>query len=360
MASAKLHLVGPFPPPRHGVSSVNEAVAAWGRSAGLDVSFSNTAPNALGTSLATRLSRWRRVMAARRDVRGIGEGTLYMSVSGGWGMLYELMILGARRSDRVGVVLHHHSFRYLDAPFEPMRRLARAAGPDALHMVLCPGMGRALQAVYPRVRRTLVLSNAAFMSPGPAQARRKGCRVVGHLSNLSREKGVFEVLEAAAAAREYCPAVRFQIAGPFESDAVEAEFRRRVDLLPNVSYVGALYGPAKSDYFQRLDCFLFPTRYRNEAEPLVIHEALGAGCPVVAFDRGCIGGMVDKRCGRLIAREGDFQQGVRETLAAWLAAPAMHQAASEAALARFQALRADGLAAKERLLANLKSEPAFP
>ena len=56
-----------------------------------------------------------------------------------------------------------------------------------------------------------------------------------------------------------------------------------------------------------MDVFLFPTKYDNEAEPLVIHEALRSGVQVFACDRGAIAEMLSNGAGLVFTRD-DFVQ----------------------------------------------------
>jgi glycosyltransferase involved in cell wall biosynthesis len=52
-----------------------------------------------------------------------------------------------------------------------------------------------------------------------------------------------------------------------------------------------------------LDIFLFPTRYVNEAEPLVIYEAMRRGVHVIACDRGSIAEMLRDGAGLVLPAE---------------------------------------------------------
>ena len=54
---------------------------------------------------------------------------------------------------------------------------------------------------------------------------------------------------------------------------------------------------------------MFPTKYSNEAQPLVILEALGTGAAVIATDRGCICGMIDESSGNVTSLDA-FEQAV--------------------------------------------------
>ena len=48
---------------------------------------------------------------------------------------------------------------------------------------------------------------------------------------------------------------------------------------------------------------MFPTKYANEADPLVIHEALRSGVYVIASDRGAIAETLDHGAGLTASRE---------------------------------------------------------
>ena len=62
-----------------------------------------------------------------------------------------------------------------------------------------------------------------------------------------------------------------------------------------------------------LDLFLFPSRYDNEAEPLVVLEAQAACVPVVSTDRGCIRSMASAR-DIVIEEIGSFSDVVGTTV----------------------------------------------
>ncbi len=352
MPSELVRVIGPQPPPRHGVSAVNESVARLLESREFELEVLNTAPAGLGRGVAVRISRWSRLLRASFGLLRRRGGVSYFSLSGGYGLIYEigLTVLARLRAQRV--IVHHHSFRYLDAPFFPMRCLVRAAGPSAVHIVLGEIMGRRLREGYPEVGPLLVLSNAAFM-PGrdecaiwtPERGRR-----VGHLSNLSPDKGLWEVLATARAALQRGDPWEFVLAGPFESTIVEAEFIRRASRLDNVRYVGPVYGTAKDDFFAQVGVLLFPSQYRNEAEPLVIHEGLRAGCAIVAYDRGCIAGLLDESCGRLVSRIEDFSAAALDAIDLWSGAEGKGPAISAGARQRAKKLKLEAEGALENFL----------
>lgn len=346
-----LCIVGPLPPPRHGVSAVNEAVLALATSEGFSVTCLNTAPASLERSIKVRV---RRLVNVIKAIGGVGRFTcqyshaaVYLSLSGGWGLAYEAVI--AWRAKRAGarIVVHHHSFRYLDGPFWPMRILVKAAGPQAVHVVLGGLMAERLRARYPAVGPVMVMSNAQFII-GEGKASEK-LRTVGYLSNLSAAKGLDDVLAAAESSLGRGWPLQFIIAGPFENPADNAKYTRRMKSLGNVRYLGAVQGAAKEEFFLGIDAFLFPTRYRHEAEPLVVLEALSYGRPVIAYARGCIPSVLAKG-GHVVPCDEDFVAQALGKLESWMDDDRQFEEIGMAAGQRLAELKAQSLAARQELL----------
>jgi glycosyltransferase involved in cell wall biosynthesis len=222
------------------------------------------------------------------------------------------------------------------------------AGASALHVVLSQGMGRRLTARYPVIGKVMALTNAALLLDGSADkpdtpVRNMLC-VVGFLSNLSAEKGVFEFLDVCTAAQSAGLPLQAKLAGPFQDTETERRVRAQLQELTNVEYVGPQYGEAKTRFYQGIDVLLFPTRYRNEAEPLVVLEAMREGLPVIAYGRGAIAEYVNEICGHVVPVEGDFVDESLRVLRKWREDPALLQEASKAARQVFQDVLANGLA----------------
>ncbi len=349
-----LLVFGPLPPPRHGVSSVNEAVAGMMAAQGVECLRLNTSSLSLERSLKVRFQRLSRVVIALGGVMRHAKpgNTVYLSLSGGFGLVYEALgsIIARARSARV--VVHHHSFRYLDTPFWPMRLLVRAAGTSALHVTLGPRMAAGLKQCYPRVGRTLILSNAGLIVPDATAATFKTSAPVkvGLLSNLSTAKGLDDFIALAEASQARGLPWQFVLAGPFENSGDDMRVRPRLSVLRNLEYRGPLYSAAKARFLAEIDVFAFPTRYRNEAEPLVVLEALGHGVPVIAYARGCIADMLGDCGGSAFRPEQDFVACALEQLEMWRVEGVAFQKRREAARERFEFLREQSRAALPHLL----------
>lgn len=356
-------MVGAFPPPVHGMAAVNAAVRDALQQAGVTPSVIDLAAPSLDRSLAARLDRLPRVL--RGFTRLAGEGglrhaSLYMSVSGGLGQVYELAFLLLARLRGMRLFLHHHCFAYLDRPGMATRGLIRAAGDDAVHIALSDGMAEGLQRAY-RAGRVIPVSNAVFfvMADAPAVARRR-LATLGFLSNISAEKGVFEFLDLVAAAGDAGLPLCARLAGPFQDAETEEAVRERLRSLPQVEYVGPRYGADKDAFYAGIDALVFPTRYINEAEPLTVHEAMSRGIPVIAYGRGCIPEIIGADSGLVIDPAAPFVSAALAKLESWLADPAAFAAASRAASKRFARTYDENEARWLALLADLTGTTAGP
>ena len=107
--------------------------------------------------------------------------------------------------------------------------------------------------------------------------------------------------------------------------------QRELEGLPHVTYRGAAYGAEKDAAYASMDALLFPTRYVNEAAPIVVYEALARGIPVIANRRGCVPDML-RAGGGVLQDEGSFVAGAVEQVVSWIHDPWSFRHASECAL----------------------------
>jgi glycosyltransferase involved in cell wall biosynthesis len=292
-------IVGPFPPPVHGASLVTQRVAERLIADKLPVLLCNTSPGNSSRRLEYHLSRLLAYIRCGRavlhcDQKTIGPTAVYISLSGGLGLLYDLIIIALARLKRHEVIFHHHSFSYLTKRSALMRAIIHVAGKDQLHILLCPIMAKWLTKLYNPLLRTEVISNLAFMDAVKFNERKSshGLDVIGYLSNISLEKGIDRFLDLMTKLRAKGSRVTGRIAGPFVGDEIKHYVERRIREIGGVEYVGPVFGDAKAQFLSSIDLLVFPTRYLHEAQPLVVYEAQAAGAVVSASDRGCISQMI--------------------------------------------------------------------
>ena len=308
-----MFVVGPFPPPVHGAAVVTAAIADRLSAAHVAVRRCDISPGRLSRGAVYHLRRiWRVLAAAAAIAENVGRpGCVYISAAGGSGLLYNLVLAAVARLLRQRVFVHHHSFAYLDRDSAIMRLLTKIAGPAAIHVALCPRMAARLRERYPAVARDMVLSNAAFHPPGGAlEAKSAAALRLGHMGNLADEKGLDLVLDLFREAAASGLAERLVLAGPpADEKAARAIAVAREVHGDGLDYRGPVYGADKDRFFADIDLFLFPTRYVNEAEPIVVFEAMARGVPVIAYGRGCIAeqlGEGDEAAGMVVPSHEPF------------------------------------------------------
>jgi glycosyltransferase involved in cell wall biosynthesis len=318
----------------------------------------NLAAATLRRDWRTRLLRGARVpRALLMYVRALVNGharSLYIGISGGSGQLYDCLFITAARLCKRRIFIHHHSFAYVDEWRFVTSFLVALAGRSATHIVLCESMRERFEATYRRTARVRVVSNATVQGDTNAQlpSRREVTRL-GFLGNISREKGILEVLAVAGSLKH--EDIEVLVAGPFEDRDVQEDVADGARSLPNVRLLGPKYGLQKEEFFSSIDVLLFPTKYKNEAAPLVVYEALRRGIPVIAWSRGCLGGMVPAGGGLAIAPDDDFVENAVRQILEWRDDAASFVAASERARSEFER----ELAAAHHAMTELIDELCF-
>lgn len=106
------------------------------------------------------------------------------------------------------------------------------------------------------------------------------------LSNLFRAKGIETLIAACQILHERGFNFELTIAGA-EGDLSETqlnELLERHGIMDVANYIGSVDGKDKASTFSSADVFVFPSHYANEAQPLVVLEAMAAGVPVITSD----------------------------------------------------------------------------
>ena len=356
-------MVGAFPPPVHGMAAVNEAVRKQLERIGIPIEGINIAAPSLDRSITARVARLPSAFRGMLQfaMRAHHGETLYMSVSGGFGQLYELLFLLLARLRGMRIFLHHHSFAYVDQRKLLTTLLVSVAGSSATHIALSDGMAAKLQQTYHQAKRVVAISNVALLmeEASPPVIPHQKLAKIGFLGNIAEEKGIFDFLAVAEKMEAIGIPVRAILAGPYQDSEIERLVRERMIRLRSVDYVGPKYGLDKEAFFREIDVLLFPTRYVNEAEPLTIHEAMMHGVPVIAYARGAIGEIVSSVCGLVIDPAQDFVSHAVVQLQVWTESPQSLQQSSKAARERFLAICAKNKGRWEAMRAELCACSAY-
>lgn len=298
--ASRVTMIGSFPPPVGGAATVNQRIYSALLTSGISTRRLNTAGPTLHVK-GIRYHVWRAIANAKAlsSIIFAGGRVGYIVPDAGLGVWYSLMHIGLARWRFQRIVLHHHSFRYVNRQSVAMQAIvAWTARSRCTHVFLSTGMAERFKARYGPVA-SIIVTNAghvAFEGAATVPAGRfanSGRIRIGHLSNLCREKGFFEVANTFEVLAGRGCDVELHLAGPIiekaVSDRLEVLRERHGD---RIFAYGPVSGEAKKMFYRGIDIFIFPTRFAQEAAPLVIFEAFAAGKPVIATQMGCIEEMV--------------------------------------------------------------------
>ena len=314
-------IVGPTPPPFHGVATfIRDLLEAAPRFSNfqldhLDTSDRRDASNlgrwdagnlALGFSnlaeLASRLVRQRQQLVyvpISQNVPAFLRDALF---------IFQARLFGAR------VVLHLHGgyfreFYEKEAPgwFRFVARLAlnRAAAVA----VLSTEFRNIFEGLIPSERICVVENGVPDLfaqpeAPGEFIEANRAAPTILYMSTLARTKGILDLIAAVSLLRKELPDVRLRVAGNWsESDTRDEAlgFIEREQLSGCVEFTGNVDLAAKRAFLTSGDLFCLPTRYPYEGQPLTVLEAMSARLPVLSTRQGAIGSTVlDGVTGRLL------------------------------------------------------------
>jgi len=284
--------VGPFPPPTHGAARVTDAFV---RSLASHVEVRRVDTGGDGrTGVAYHVARvlaHARALMALLSINRRRRRSIYVGGAGGLGLWYQVITVAGARAMRFRIAYHHHSYAYLNAHSTAMQLLVYLAGPRACHVVLCDDMAIAFRQGYSRAPEPLVISNALLVldtQSSPSSPRAPSRMRLIHLSNLSIDKGLGRAVESLRAALNAGLDVELLLGGPLAGPDEATLLRDGArEFGTRLRHVGALANEDVPAFLAGADLFVFPSLYRNEAEPLVVLEAMAAGLPVLAYAVGC-------------------------------------------------------------------------
>jgi glycosyltransferase involved in cell wall biosynthesis len=340
-------VVAPFPPPHYGQSIATAHLDARLRPAtgsGPDWACFDSGGGP-GPAHRVALGKLAALLGSMRWLRRNPPSVVYISVSARFGMALTWMVARAARRQGHRVVLHHHTRSHLRPGNRRMAALCQAAGLEALHLVICPDMAAMTRAACAGVRHTACFSNIGVVDLPDSLWQVKAAaataaggfrpRVLGHMGNLTLEKGLARALDSFRAARAMGLAERMILAGPAAAPdaaaciaAAQAEFGTALD------WRGPVYGVDKKAFFADIDVFLFPSLYKDETQGIVNLEALASGTPVLAFALCCTPSDLQGPAAATVPMQADFPQAAVEFLRA------LPADAPQAARMRFDSLRA--------------------
>lgn len=313
-------VIGPTPPPFHGVSVATEAVLKSGlrdrfRLEHLDLSDRRGIQHVDKPDfhdVVLFLKQWGRLIVMLRKE---GPAVAYLALSQSTiGFLRDSLLILPAHFFGAQVMLHLHGGNFktwYDSRSFPMRAYVRMVLRRAAYVAVLGESLRHLFADLIAPYRIAVVPNGIEWPAVHKTVREphKPHRYrILHLSTLNRLKGAPVLLAAVPHVLKARQDVEFTLAGPWshEEDRWEAEaFVTHHGLTAHVVFTGPVSTiEHKRSIYSSADLFVFPG-VQQEGQPFVVLEAMASGLPVLFTDRGCLRDtVIEGECG-LEVRAGD-------------------------------------------------------
>jgi glycosyltransferase involved in cell wall biosynthesis len=297
----RILVVGPTPPPLHGVTVMTAALldgvvgTRW-EAVHVDTSDHRSIDNIGRFDFGNVVLALRHAAQFARMMLRTRPDIVYLPLSFGVaGFARDAIFLMTARVSPAHVVVHAHGgqyqvfYRRMPAAARSLMRLSLSR--VQVIIVLAEAQRREFDGWAPRGARVEVVPNGVrdeWPSGAPPRAPRKG-GVVLFLGNLMPQKGFLDVLDAIPVVLRTVPRARFVFAG---SPAWDADTAALVDARlrePGVkdatAFAGVVGAAERHRLLETADVLVFPPRW-NEGQGLVALEAMSAGLPVVATASG--------------------------------------------------------------------------
>jgi glycosyltransferase involved in cell wall biosynthesis len=291
----RLIVIGPLPPPAHGVTiSTSLVLANPVLREHFEVEHLDTSDHRTGANINTwevgnfLLGLWALARLARKLVGR--RGTIYIPLSqGAPGFLRDSLYIRLAALLRWRVAVHlrggelHHFYARQGRVF---RRWIRSTLGRVDSMGI---MGASLRPVFDGLmpsERLAVVPNGTPDLYRNGHVREPG--TVLFLSNLRPRKGLLESIDAALLVLKRHERAQFLFVGNWYDETFEREVRERARPAGDrIRFLPPAVGTDKDELLLRSSILLFPPS-EPEGHPRVVLEAIAAGLPTVTTNRGAI------------------------------------------------------------------------
>ena len=307
------------PPPVNGQSVANVGFRKLFESNGIQVSH-------LSTSSKTNVVRrkkisYRLISLFHNCLEIIRSGTaadfFYISLAANLGKIESLIYVCLISIIKKDVLVHHHTYSHIKYKSFPLICINSIIRNRGYHIFNCEGMKREYCDKYDfPMEKCFSFPNMLIMGGLPTFKRlnKKVDNVVlGHMSNLSFDKGLSVVVDSFIEAKNTGLADKLILAGPFGSENEEKYIKDVLSKESSIDYIGPVYGEDKSKFFRDLTIFLFPSVYKNETQGIVNIESICNSVPVIAYNQCCIAETIGS-AGSCINRNEDFSAHLQDIL----------------------------------------------
>jgi asparagine synthase (glutamine-hydrolysing) len=347
-AMTSLVVVGPTPPPVHGVSAMTGELVTALRQLDLLADHVNThdpRPHATIGRLDAR-NAWlalKHASALSLSLRRHRDAAVYVPISqASLGFLRDAVLVALAKAHGRSVYLHLHGAdfgRFYSQSHATMREIIRRTLGNAEQLwLLTPSIAGTFDGLLPQ-ERIRTLANVVPAAPALAERNRNDApsrlRLL-YLGNMWAGKTCLDLLAALTRLGPVSAGWETHIAGaiaPELAGRVEAQVIALRATGATVQTLGFIDHGQKWREFSSADLFVYPTEF--DGQPLVLLEAMAAGLPIISSRHGGIPDTIRDGVEGLLVAPGDVE-GLATALLSLANDPGRRKALGSRALHRYE------------------------
>ncbi len=299
-AHPRLLIIGPTPPPYHGVAVAIQHLLASRLTDVFDVTHLELAdrrgighvnkPDWHDVVLFLRqwVRLWRLLLIRRPHIVYLVLSQTTVGFIRDSLLIWPSVLLGAK------IVTHLHGGalrEWYESRWAPMRAYVRMVlGTVSKTIVLGESLRPIFSGLLPDDRIAVVPNGVDVYWGG--REYQKGTRPwrILHLNTLNRMKGTLVLLAAIPTVLRHRRDAEFIFAGSWSHEFhrhVAERYIEQHQLDPYVRFLGEVTGIDKEACLRAADIFVFPG-IQQEGQPMVVLEAMAAGLPIIFTNQGCL------------------------------------------------------------------------
>jgi glycosyltransferase involved in cell wall biosynthesis len=282
----KILILGPFPPPLFGVSLSNFVLSKGLIKRGYRVDSVNTAG---GEKIDSEMGSWdiRKLSfikyyaslykVFRADIVYCTTGQTFFGI-----IKYAPFVLLSRLLGKKTVV--HVKGGFLKRSYEDMSAFKKRISKFILSsysggIVLSKSLRNLLEGFLPDnkifIQHNFIQDSLIIPKEQVLKIKKLDKLRIIYLSNLMKEKGIVELLDALETLNKSKIPFKAKIAGHIPKDG--QDLIDKMDNIENLEYIGVVQKEAKTELLSWGNVFCLPTYYSMEGQPISIIEAMGFG-----------------------------------------------------------------------------------
>jgi len=305
MKIIKVNLIGPFPPPLHGMSLSNKILYNYLQKRDeFEVHIIDTSEKTGRTDKQGRFSilkvfkALKNYLKSKKTLRN--TDIMYLTIAQSvFGFLKYVPYMFLAEKLNITYFIHLHG-GYLAETFKNSNSIIKKIMKKYVSkakgcIVLSERLKKHFRIIDKNVKIYVVYNfvETEFFSDIKKIQKPNEIKIL-FLSNLYKEKGILDLLKAAKILKEKNIKFSLDIAGVWDKKTKNEGLNLIKDMGDNITYHGFVTGFKKKKLLFKNNIFVLPTFYLYEGQPISILEAMASGNLIITTRRGGISDIINE------------------------------------------------------------------